>query len=72
MRWRSVLVRGWRIGLLVAAVWLVREAAQRRSAAEATAALTAERVRDFFPEAVSLGEANPTTGACGSRPRTTV
>ena len=62
MRWRSVLVRGWRIGLLAAAVFLVRDVAQRRAAVEAAAALTAERVKDFFPEAVSLAEANPANG----------
>lgn len=62
MRWRSILVRLWRIGLLIVAVWVIREAVQKQAATEAAAALTPARVRDFFPEAASLGEANATHG----------
>ncbi|MDZ4288734.1 MAG: FMN-binding protein [Prosthecobacter sp.] len=59
MRWRSILVRLWRIGLLIAAVLLIRGAVEQRAAKEAAAALTPQRVRDFFPEAAALGEMNP-------------
>jgi len=59
---RPALLRLWRVGLLVMAVWVIREAAQTRDKLEAAAALTPERLRDFFPEIVSLGEANPANG----------
>jgi Na+-translocating ferredoxin:NAD+ oxidoreductase RnfG subunit len=62
MRWRSVLVRVWRIALLAAAVWLVRDAVQRRTDAAEARSLTAARVRDYFPEAASLGQPHPANG----------
>ncbi len=48
---KSGIVRLARLGLLVLAVLCLREAQQRRQAALDAAALTADRVRDFFPEA---------------------
>jgi NosR/NirI family nitrous oxide reductase transcriptional regulator len=59
---RPALLRLWRVGLLVVAVWVIREAVQTREKLEAAAALTQERLRDFFPEIASLGEANPANG----------
>lgn len=52
MTLRPVLLRLWRLGLLVAAVLLLREA-QERHDAEA-AALTVDSVRDYFPGADRL------------------
>ncbi len=49
MTLRPALLRLWRLGLLVAAVLLLRAAQDRRDADDA--ALTVERVRDFFPSA---------------------
>jgi len=51
-----VLLRVWRLGLLAAAVLLAREAERRREDVELASALTAERVRDFFPKAENLEE----------------
>jgi len=59
---RRLLIRLWRVGLLAAAVLLIRDATQGQAAYEAAAALTAERVRDFFPSIASLGETNPLNG----------
>ena len=59
---RPALLRLWRVGLLVVAVWVIRESVHTRERLEAAAALTPERLRDFFPEIVSLGEANPANG----------
>jgi NosR/NirI family transcriptional regulator, nitrous oxide reductase regulator len=59
---RPALLRLWRVGLLVMAVVVIREAVQTREKLEAAAALRPERLRDFFPEIVSLGEANPANG----------
>lgn len=52
MTLRPALLRLWRLGLLVAAVLLLRAAQDRRDADDA--ALTVERVRDFFPSADRL------------------
>ncbi len=59
---RSALLRLWRVGLLVVAVWVIRESVHTRERLEAAAALTPERLRDFFPEIAGLGEANPANG----------
>lgn len=59
---RSLLIRLWRLGLLVAAVLVIRDAVQTRDRLEVAAALTPERVRDFFPDVDHLGEANPGNG----------
>jgi len=59
---RSLFIRLWRVGLLVAAVLVIRDAVQTRDRLEAAAALTPERVRDFFPDVDHLGEANPGNG----------
>lgn len=61
-RCHSVLIRLWRLGLLTLAVLLIRDAALRQASTEAVSALTAERVRDFFPNAVSLGTVQRTSG----------
>ncbi|TDU81021.1 4Fe-4S binding protein [Prosthecobacter fusiformis] len=60
--YRSTLIRLWRIGLLVAAVFVIREAVQQRAAEEAVSALEPERIRDFFPAAATLGTPLPTSG----------
>lgn len=52
-RLHLILLRFFRLGLLAAAVWLIRESHQQRAAARPSM-LTAERVRDFFPAAASL------------------
>lgn len=52
MTLRPALLRLWRLGLLVATVLLLRAAQDRRDADDA--ALTVERVRDFFPSADRL------------------
>lgn len=59
---RPLLIRLWRLGLLVVAVLVIRETVQNREHAEAVAALRPERLRDFFPEVASLGEVNPGNG----------
>jgi len=59
---RPTLIRLWRLALLAAAVLVIREATQERAREEAGAALRPERLRDFFPEVASLGEALPTSG----------
>lgn len=59
---RALLLRLWRVGLLVAAVLVLRQGVATREAQEAVAALQPERLRDFFPEIVSLGEPMPTSG----------
>lgn len=53
---RALILRGWRLALLCTAILLIREAQQRREDEELASALTAERVRDFFPSAASLDE----------------
>lgn len=58
---RLVLVRCVRVGLLVLAVVCLRDANNRRQAAEDALALTAERVRDFFPGAEVVTD--PSAGA---------
>ena len=63
-RLRSTLIRLWRIAMLAVAVLLIREGTQRRSEIERAANLTAERVRDFFPEAE---EVNPDADGAGRR-----
>lgn len=58
-RWKSAWLRTWRLGLLVMAVLLIRDAAERRDEVERASNLTAERVRDFFPGAETVsGEAD--------------
>jgi Na+-translocating ferredoxin:NAD+ oxidoreductase RnfG subunit len=48
--------------LLAAVVWLIRGEVHRRALLEASAALTPERVQDYFPDARKLAEVNPTNG----------
>lgn len=52
MTLRPALLRLWRLGLLVAAILLLRAAQDRRDGDDA--ALTVDRVRDFFPSADRL------------------
>ena len=59
---RLHLIRLWRLGLLVAAVLVIREAVQVRERQESAAALMPERLRDFFPKIQTLGAANPSSG----------
>lgn len=59
---RPLLIRLWRLALLVVAILVIRESAQRHALEETTAALKPERLRDFFPDAADLGEAMPTSG----------
>ncbi|GEP40805.1 FMN-binding protein [Brevifollis gellanilyticus] len=59
---RALFIRLWRVGLLVAAVLVIRDAVQTRERLEAAAALTPERLRDFFPDIDHLGEPNPSNG----------
>lgn len=59
---RPLLIRLWRLGLLVGAIFVLQDQAQQREQAEAVAALRPERLKDFFPEATSLGEINPGNG----------
>ncbi len=59
---RKLFLRLWRLALLAAAVLVIRVAVQQRADLEAVTALTAERMRDFFPAIASLGEAEATTG----------
>lgn len=61
-RCHPVLLRLWRLTLLAVAVWLIRDATLRHAATEAVSALTVERVRDFFPNAISLGTVQRTSG----------
>lgn len=61
-RGRSWLLRLWRVGLLAAAVLLIREGHQRQLTAESGRAVTADRIHDFFPTAQSLGEPDETSG----------
>lgn len=49
----GIFLRMLRLGLLAAAVWLIREQHQRAVAAQ-RAPLSAERIRDFFPDAASV------------------
>lgn len=59
---RALLIRLWRVGLLVAAVLAIRSAVQTRERLEAASALAPERLRDFFPDIHHLGETNPANG----------
>ena len=59
---RLHLIRLWRLGLLVAAVLVIREAVQVRERQESSQALMPERLRDFFPKIQTLGAANPSSG----------
>lgn len=59
---RHLLIRLFRLMLLVAAVLVIREAVQQRAAEETAAALQPERLRDFFPDIQTLGPALPTSG----------
>lgn len=59
---RPFWIRLWRLALLGAAVLVIRHAVQSRDALEAAAALAPERLRDFFPDIQSLGEASPANG----------
>lgn len=59
---RSILLRLWRLSLLVLAVLVLREAVQKRERVEAAAALRPERLRDSFPGIQTLGEVNPANG----------
>lgn len=52
---RLIVIRLVRLSLLALAVLCLREAQLRRQAAVDVEALTAERVRDFFPEAAEVG-----------------
>jgi NosR/NirI family nitrous oxide reductase transcriptional regulator len=59
---RAHLIRLWRIGLLLAAVLVIRSAVQVREKEEAAVALMPERLRDYFPKIQTLGSANPSSG----------
>lgn len=59
---RSLCLRFWRLGLLALAVFLIRQAATKQAVEEAGSQLVASRLRDFFPDAASLGEANSVNG----------
>jgi NosR/NirI family nitrous oxide reductase transcriptional regulator len=59
---RPILVRLWRLGLLAAAVLIIRDAVQTRENLAAARALAPERLRDFFPAIHSLGPASPANG----------
>jgi NosR/NirI family nitrous oxide reductase transcriptional regulator len=52
-RWKSLVLRLWRVALLVLVV-----VAMRRSHQPAAVALTVDRIRDFFPAAVALTPQN--------------
>ncbi len=56
---RLLSIRLVRLALLALAVLCLRDAQTRRQAAADAAALTAERVRDFFPDAAALEPAAP-------------
>jgi len=57
----SVLLRAWRAGVLIAIAWLMHQQHQWL-VAQRDATLTPDRVRDFFPEAHSLGSRDPESG----------
>ncbi len=59
---RTYLLRLWRLALLAVAVLVIREAVQTREKLEAAAALSPERLKDFFPDIQKLGEPNPANG----------
>jgi hypothetical protein len=59
---RPILVRLWRLGLLAAAILVIRNAAQTRENLAAANALAPERLRDFFPDIHSLGPASSSSG----------
>lgn len=59
---RTYLLRFWRLGLLAVSVLVIREAVQTREKLEAAAALSPERLKDFFPDIQKLGEPNPANG----------
>ncbi|MBB5038811.1 FMN-binding protein [Prosthecobacter dejongeii] len=59
---RPHLIRLWRIGLLVLAVLVIRQAVEQQDRDVAVAALKPERLRDFFPEAATLSEAPSSSG----------
>lgn len=59
---RLHFIRLWRLGLLAAAVLVIREAVQVRERQESAAALMPERLRDYFPKIQTLGAANPSSG----------
>lgn len=58
----SIFIRFWRLAMLAAAVLVIREHVQQRALADAVAAIQPDRLRDFFPNAATLGDANPTSG----------
>ncbi|TLD70416.1 4Fe-4S binding protein [Phragmitibacter flavus] len=57
----SILLRAWRAGVLVAIAWLIHQQHDWLSA-QRDATLTPDRIRDFFPEADSLGPRDPQSG----------
>jgi uncharacterized protein with FMN-binding domain len=59
---RPIFIRFWRLGLLVAAVLVIRDAVLTRERLAVTAALTPERLRSTFPDIQSLSDANPANG----------
>ncbi len=59
---RPIFIRFWRLGLLVAAVLVIRDVVLTRERLAVTAALTPERLRSTFPDIQSLSEANPANG----------
>lgn len=59
---KPVLLRLYRAGVLVLIAWLIH-AQDRWMKAQTEGALTVARVRDFFPEAASLGARDPASGA---------
>ena len=60
--WKGVWLKAWRLGMLVIAVLLIRESSDRREVEERASNLTAERVRDFFPEAVEVRPESDSAG----------
>lgn len=61
-RRRSFALRLWRLLILAVAVWLIHAEVYKQDVKKAATALTAEGVRDFYPEVVKLGEVNPANG----------
>ena len=59
---RPLLIRLWRLGLLAAAILVIREAVSLQDRKEASAALQPDRLRGDFPKIQSLGPLNPTSG----------
>lgn len=55
------LLRAWRLGMLAAAVLALQRQAANNEAG-GTQALAVERVRDFFPQAASLGPVDASSG----------